>query len=165
MEYIIRKANIEDLPGIGEIYNQAISKKYQTGDTQPVQVADRIDWFKEHTFPDYPVYVIEYNKMICGWASISPYRKGRAALKKTVEISFYVHEQYFGKGFGSRLLEKIAEHSKEFGYKTIFAIVIEENQKSINLLKKYGFELWGRFPDVVETGDKIFSHCFYGKKI
>jgi L-amino acid N-acyltransferase YncA len=86
----IRTAKITDLGSIIEIYNQAMSSKFETADTLAIDPKDTISWFSSHQKDAYPVFVYEINNRIVGWISISPYRLDRKALRYTVEINYYV---------------------------------------------------------------------------
>ena len=101
----IRIANITDLERITEIYNQAVSSKFETADTDVFESKDRMDWFYGHPQNSYPIYVYELNGTVVGWISISPYRSGRKALRHTAEISYYVHSGFKRQGIGSKLVE------------------------------------------------------------
>jgi len=68
----IRLAQLEELPAIVEIYNQAIPSKQSTGDTQPVRVEDRMAWFTEHRPDEYPIFVVDVDGQVAGWCSLSP---------------------------------------------------------------------------------------------
>ena len=111
VNFVIRKANTEDLPKLTAIYNQAI-KARQTADTLPVSVADRRPWFDSHQQTNYPLFVIEKEGKVCGYSTLSKYRGGRPALRKTVEISYYLDRAYQRQGLGSQLLKHALEKSK-----------------------------------------------------
>ena len=161
----IRTASEKDLKEITEIFNQAINTGTSVAYTVELTVEERIDWLNTHTKNEYPVLVAENEERILGWVSVSPYREGRAALKKTVEISYFVHNKFKQKGIGSVLLNEMLKKVKQLGYTTVFAIVFDINSASINLLEKNGFVRWGFLPGVAEIDGKIISHIYYGKKL
>src|SRR5512134_2387268 len=101
----IRTAQIDDLPAIVEIYNQSIPSQQATGDTQPVRVEDRMAWFREHRPERHPLFVAEVDGQVVGWCSLSAYRPGRAALRYTAEISYYIALAYHRQGIGRALIE------------------------------------------------------------
>jgi len=165
MEINIRYALEKDMEDLVKIYNQAILSRTATGDITPFKTIEKKDWFLEHNKNNYPILTAEHNDKVVGWISISPYRKGREALRKTVEVSYYIENSFQRKGIGNKLLNEIIKVSKELGYKTIFTILFDINIGSIKLLKKNGFEKWGELPGVVEVDGNIFSHVYYGRKI
>ena len=131
----IRKAVIEDLPVLTDIYNQAI-KANQTADSSPMTTADRMSWFTAHQNPQFPLIVAVANNAVCGYATLSNYRGGRAALRKVVEISYYIHQDHQRKGLGTTLLQKSLVLAEELGFKHAVAILLETNSPSIHLLEK-----------------------------
>ncbi len=154
-----------DLPELVDIYNQAIRSGVATGHTQEFENVDRMNWFKNHDQSDYPIYVLELDHKIIGYGSLSPYRKGRQAMRTIAEVSFFLDEAYSGQGYGSVLLMKIIEDCPRLKIKTLLAILIDINEKSIGLLEKFGFQKWGHIPDVIEFEDKTCGHLIYGLKI
>ena len=161
----IRIANITDLEKITEIYNQAVLSKFETADMIEFKPEDRLEWFYSHTQNDYPIIVYEQNKTVVGWISISPYRNGRKALRFTAEISYYIHTDFKRKGIGGKLIEYVLSHSKALNIKTLFAIILDKNIASINLLKKFGFAEWGHMPDIADFDGEECGHVYYGRKV
>ena len=161
----IRFAVFDDLQSIVEIYNQAIKTGLKTADTTPFSVKDRIDWFKQYSSEKYPLIVaVEKNKVV-GYLTISDYRFGREALCHTAEVSFYLHFKYHKKGIASKLLKYAIELCPSLQVETLIAMLIQNNEGSIKLLEKFGFERWGCMPKIVEfKGDK-FDHLYYGLHI
>src|SRR5215216_3523552 len=98
---LIRLAQISDLPAIVDIYNQSIPSKQSTGDTQPVHVEDRLTWFEEHRPDAHPIFIAEVDGGVAGWCSLSAYRPGRAALRFTAEISYYIARDYHRQGIAT----------------------------------------------------------------
>jgi L-amino acid N-acyltransferase YncA len=101
---IIRLAQLDDLPAIVDIYNPSIPSQRATGDTQPVRVEDRLAWFAEHRPAEHPIFVSEVDGQVVGWCSLSPYRPGRAALRFTSEISYYITSAFHRQGIGTALV-------------------------------------------------------------
>src|SRR5512141_317698 len=102
---IIRLAQIEYLPAIVDIYNQSIPSRQSTRDTQPLRVEDRTTWFGEHRPDAHPIFVAVVEGQVAGWCSLSAYRPGRAALRFTAEISYYIALAYHRQGIATALLE------------------------------------------------------------
>lgn len=159
---LIRKS---DLSVVDEIYNQAIKLKFSTAHTVPLSGEERMLWFHEHDPATFPVYVYEENEAVAGYVFFSPYRKGRKALLSTAEISYYVNTAYFRRGIGSRLMEHAIKKAPEFGFKTLIAILMDPNTASIALLKKFGFELWGDMPGILEVDGGRYNHQYYGLQL
>jgi L-amino acid N-acyltransferase YncA len=159
---IIRLAQMNDLPAIVDIYNQAIPSKLSTGDTQPVRVEDKMTWFREHLPQEHPIYLAEVNRQVAGWCSLSPYRPGRAALRFTAEISYYIAIMHHRQGIGKALVEHAVAACPALQIRHLFAIVLEGNEASLKLLRKMGFEQWGYLPRVADFDGKEVGHLYYG---
>lgn len=162
---LIRLAQIDDLPAIVDIYNQSIPSRKSTGDTQPVRVEDRMTWFREHRPDEHPIFVAEVDGGVAGWCSLSPYRPGRAALRFTAEISYYIAYAYHRRGIASALVEHALAAGPGLQIRHLFAIVLEGNQASLKLLEKMGFEQWGYLPRVADFDGKEVGHLYYGRHV
>jgi L-amino acid N-acyltransferase YncA len=156
---------MDDLPAIVDIYNQSIPSKQATGDTQPVSVESRLAWFHEHRPEEHPIFVSEVDGQIAGWCSLSAYRPGRAALRFTAEISYYIAYAYHRQGIATALVKYAMAACPGVGIKHLFAILLEGNQASVNLLEKMGFERWGYLPRVADFDGKEVGHFYYGRHV
>lgn len=161
----IRLMNESDLPAINEIYNQAVAMKFSTAHIDPIPMDERMEWYHEHDPDHFPVYVWQESEQVYGWFSFSPYRKGRAALQSTAEISYYVHTRHLHRGIGTGLMKYGLSKAPLLGFKTLIAILLEPNIASIVLLKKFGFEIWGDVPRVAEIDGGEYNHQYYGLRI
>jgi phosphinothricin acetyltransferase len=159
---IIRLAQIDDLPAIVDIYNQAILSKQSTGDTQPLRVEDRMTWFAEHRPDEHPIFVADVDGQVAGWCSLSAYRPGRAALSFTAEISYYISYAYHRRGIATTLVEHAVATCPALQIRHIFAIVLEGNEASLKLLEKMGFEKWGYLPRVADFDGREVGQLYYG---
>jgi len=162
---IIRLAQQDDLPALVEIYNQAIQTKQSTGDLQPVTVDDRLTWFHAHPPEKYPIFAAEMDGQVAGWCSLSAYRQGRGAFRHTAEISYYISFAHHRRGIGSALVEHALSACPALQIRHVFAIVLENNQASLRLLKKMGFEKWGYLPQVADFDGKEVGHLYYGRHV
>ena len=162
---IIRLAQIDDLPAIVDIYNQSIPSKQSTGDTQPLRVEDRMIWFREHLPEKHPIFVAEVDGQAAGWCSLSAYRPGRAALRFTAEISYYIGLAYHRQGIATALVEHALAACPRPQIRHLFAIVLEGNGASLKLLEKMGFEQWGYLPRVADFDGKEVGHLYYGRHV
>ena len=98
----------------------------------------RLDWFTAHSVDEYPIYVCGADDgQVLGWLSLSLYR-GRPALARTAEVSYYVDYACHGKGIGSALMQVAITECPRLGKKVLVAILLEWNIPSIKLLEKFG---------------------------
>jgi len=161
----IRVAELDDLPAIVEIYNQAVPSFRSTARTAPVTVADRKTWFHEHEPQKHPIFVAELNGCVIGWCSLSIYRPGRPALRFTAELSYYVDTDHQRQGVGSELVNHALEVSPTLGIKNIIAVLIDRNDASRKLLEKLGFQKWGYLPRVLDFNGQECGEFYYGKRV
>lgn len=162
----IRLARAEDLPAIVDIYNQAIRMRCATGDLVELAWQDRRQWLDEHLLDRHPLWVaIAEDGSIEGWCCLSAWRPGRQALRFTIEISYYVHENHRRSGIGRAMVAHGMEQAKLLGYRTVLALLLEINLASIALLEQFGFSLWGNLPAAAEIDGRECSHLIYGRKI
>jgi L-amino acid N-acyltransferase YncA len=161
----IRFAQIDDLPAIVDIYNQSIPSKQSTGDTHPVRAEDRIAWFGEHRPDEHPILVADVEGQVVGWCSLSAYRPGRAALRFTAEISYYIDPAYHRRGIGTALIQHALAACPALEIRHLFAIVLEGNAASLKLLEKLGFEQWGYLPRVADFDGKEVGHFYCGRHV
>jgi L-amino acid N-acyltransferase YncA len=161
----IRIAQYKDLKSIVEIYNQAISVGQKTADITSVKIKDKIQWFKDHRAKKYPILVAEKNNKVIGYLSISPYRPGRMALKYSAEVSYFINFKNHRQGVASNLLRKAIELCPELSIKTLFAILIDTNESSVNLLEKFGFKQWGHLPKIAMFDEIEVGQYYYGLRI
>ncbi len=161
----IRIATHSDLKSIIEIYNQAVDEAFCTADLDYVTVSAREDWFKQHTPHQYPIFVAENKNVISGWCSLTPHRPGRKALESIAEISFYIHNRFRRQGVGKQLIEYSLQEAPKLGFKNLYALLIDINHASINILKKHGFTQWGHLPEIADFNGKICGQFIYGKRL
>ena len=165
MERIIRRIEIADLEAANEIYNQAVRSKYQTAETEETSLGYRRHWYEEHLSGNNSVFVIEDLREVVGWVSLSEYRKGRKALRFTLEVSFYIRKDKQGQGVGTQLLRYVIDRAREINIKTLIAILLEPNTASIRLLEKFNFQKWGDMPNAAEFDGLECNHQYYGLRI
>lgn len=158
----IRIAARKDLEALVVIYNQAIKAGRKTAHLTVFQTEERLDWFKSHSTRQYPIFVAELENKVLGYSSLSPYRAERLALSGTAEISYYVHFDYHNQGIGTTLVNKTLEHAREIGLEKLIAILLNENEASIKLLNKSGFQEWGKMPGVAKFGEDRLDHLYFG---
>ena len=161
----IRIAKLEELQGMVDIYNQAITAGQKTADITPNATDDRKKWFKDHPPDKYPILVAEEGQLIVGYLTISAYRPGRMALRHTAEVSFFVHSEHHRQGIATRLLQYGIDMCPSLQIKTLLAILIDSNRDSNRLLEKFSFKKWGHMPRVAEFEGVEVGHLYYGLRI
>ncbi|CAN5183694.1 GNAT family N-acetyltransferase [soil metagenome] len=147
----IRPAEAQDIPVIREIYNYFVTRSTATFADQEETLDQRKAWFDNHVSNNLPVLVAQSDGRVIGWASLSFYHQ-RSAYRQSVELSFYIDHEYLSRGIGKQLTERLIHSARENGYHCILSLVCSENDASIALLNKFGFETVG---DLKEVGRKF----------
>ncbi len=151
----IRKATVEDVTAITEIYNEAILNTTATFDTQPKNIAEQQIWFSNHQ-PRHPILVAQQNDQVVGWASLSKW-SDRCAYSDTAEASLYVKKEYRAKGIGRQLLKMLIDDGRNIGLHTVIARITGDNQASRHLFKSMGFEDIGVMREVGRKFGKLLD--------
>tara|TARA_R110000772_G_scaffold47928_11_gene109372 strand:- start:2827 stop:3324 length:498 start_codon:yes stop_codon:yes gene_type:complete len=162
---MIKVARPENYRDIIRIYNQAVDTGIQTADADRVSVDEKEAWLDLHTGEHYVIYVILKDELVAGYLALSPYRHGRSAFYNTVELSYYLDTQYQGRGLGTQLLEHAIAHCPALHIETLLAILLSCNTASINLLEKFGFQLWGSMPGIGKLKSGKVDHLYYGRNL
>ncbi len=158
----IRFARKNDLSAILDIFNQAIRSRNACGFMEEVDLEERQDWFAFHNENLHPIYTAELDGRVIGYGSLSPYRPGRKAMRKVVEVSFFLDYNHHKEGIGSVLLKHMMADCPRLGIESLIAILLDTNHGSIALLKKHGFEEWGRMPGIIHFENKVCDHLYFG---
>ncbi|WP_319526074.1 GNAT family N-acetyltransferase [uncultured Desulfosarcina sp.] len=160
----MRIATENDLKDIVSIYNSTISTRLSTADTTEVSVESRLEWFRQHDPQNRPLLVHEDNDKVVGWVSFQSFY-GRTAYNHTAEISIYISTEYRGKGLGRSLLAESLRLTKQLRIKTVVCFIFSHNIPSIKLFRSFGFEEWGKLPNVAEMDGKEYSLSIIGKRV
>jgi phosphinothricin acetyltransferase len=151
----IRRAKLEDIEEITEIYNEAILKTVATFDHQQKTIEEQKKWFKKHGDSN-PIIVAEKDGILVGWGALSRW-SDRCAYSATSEISLYVLEEHQGKGIGKKLMSQLIEEGKKCKIHTIIARITEGNNKSIHLHESAGFKHIGIMKEVGFKFEKLLD--------
>ena len=160
----IRLAEDRDLGALVEIYNQAVRAR-STADTEPVTIEERRGWFAAHPPVRRPILAATLGEKVIGWASLSDYRPGRQALRHTAEISYFVDEGQRRQGVAKELVGDCIERCPALEIRSLFAILLENNQASIRLLEGFGFERWAHLPRIAAFDGSEIGQFYYGRRI
>jgi len=160
----MRNATEKDLPRIVGIYNSTVPTRLATADTEPVSVESKRPWFLAHTPDRHPILVHEEAGKVIGWVSFQPFY-GRPAYDHTAEISIYLAPEARGMGLGKQLLREAMDMTLDLGIKTLLGFIFSHNEPSIRLFCGFGFEEWGKFPDIAEMDGREYSLSILGLRL
>jgi L-amino acid N-acyltransferase YncA len=151
----IRRAELEDLEAITEIYNEAILTTTATFDTEPKLVAERTEWLKSHD-QRHPVLVALVGDRIVGWSALSRW-SDRRAYDDTAETSFYVKSEFRGRGIGRKLKQATIEEASRLGFHTLIARVADGSEESLHLNQSMGFVHVGTLKEVGRKFERLID--------
>jgi acetyltransferase len=60
---------------------------------------------------------------------------------KSGELAFIIGDKWQGLGLGTKMVDYVLEIANEMGVETVYAIMLSDNQRALNLTKKMGFKL------------------------
>lgn len=157
-------AQVSDLPKIVSTYNSTIASRLVTADLETVTVESKQTWFNAHSSNKRPLWVVEVNEVYAGWMSFNSFY-GRPAYDGTVEVSIYLEEKMRGKGLGKICLQKAFDVCTELNIKTLLGFIFDNNEASLQLFYKMGFEKWAHLPKIANMGDAERGLIILGKRI
>ncbi len=145
---LIRPATRADLPGILAIYNEAVLNTTASYDYEPHTLEHRRAWFEDHEKNNYPIFVAVNNQdQVMGWSALNRFHD-RAGYRFTAENSVYVAADQRGNGIGSMLMPPLIDSAKTRGLRAIMALIDANNEPSIRLHSRFGFERVGLLKQV-----------------
>jgi phosphinothricin acetyltransferase len=157
IQVIIRKAQLEDLPELLEIYNYEVKNGVATFDLEPKTLEERRVWFDAHNVGNHPLIVAEIDGNVAGYASLSMYRE-KEAYSATVELSIYISPDYRNRHVATRLMEVILDMArKDDTIHNVVSVITSGNEASTRLHEKFDFTFCGTMPEVGTKFGKMLS--------
>jgi L-amino acid N-acyltransferase YncA len=98
----------------------------------------------------------------CGFCYISQYKK-RQAYDRTAEVSLYLKPEYTGMGIGKLALGFLEKVAIEKGISVLIGIISGDNENSIKLFEKQGYDKCAHYKQVGEKFNKILDVVSYQK--
>ena len=161
---MIRKAAEHDLSAIKDIYNYAVLNTTATYDINPRDDKYFADMLSEHT-GKYLLAVYEDNGDIIGYVALSQFSR-RDAYDITAELSVYVKADCQSKHIGTQLMEYALSYAQtENRFLTIVSLITSDNEHSIYLHKKFGFEFGGKIKNAGFKFNRILGVDIYYKNL
>jgi L-amino acid N-acyltransferase YncA len=148
MDIRIRNATEADLPAIVDIYNQSIPGGWSTGDTKPIAVADRIEWYQMFDPTRRPIWVAEADGRVVATAYLTSFWGGRPAFDATAEVSVYVATAYHRQGIGRRLKEFVIGECPRLGVTMLLSLHFDHNEATETINKSLGFQKMGHLTEI-----------------
>ncbi|MDD3444986.1 MAG: GNAT family N-acetyltransferase [Zavarzinia sp.] len=143
----IRDATEADLPGILAIYNDAVLNTTAIWNETPVDLDNRLAWWRGRRAQDYPVLVAAEDGDIVGYASFGDWR-AFDGYRHTVEHSIYLAPGAQALGVGRKLMEPLIDRARALGKHVMVAGIEAGNEVSIRFHERLGFVVVGHLREV-----------------
>ena len=144
----IRPAVVADLPGVTEIYADAVRFGTATFELVPPDLAEMTRRFQVLVDGGFPYVVAILEGRVAGYAYAGPYRP-RPAYRFTVENSVYLQPAIHRRGVGRQLLERLIADCEQRGFRQMIAVIGDSaNAASIGVHSRCGFRMIGTHPHV-----------------
>lgn len=138
----IRLIEPADATAIKEIYNYEVVHDVRTFDMVPRSDEEQAAWMARH-HGSHPAIVavatVDGHDAVVGFGALSPYRD-RPAYATSVEDSVYVDHRHRGQGIGRAILTELISLGRNHGFHTIIARIVADNEASVVLHERCGFE-------------------------
>lgn len=151
-----------DMPFVKEIYD------YYTLNTTVVYFIQCVSIEELKAFipignPQYQSFLIQTNQgEPCGFCYFSRFR-AREAFRISVELTIYFKPEFTGKGYGRQVLEWVEPIIRETGFSNIVALIAGDNEASIHLFERCGYECCAHIKQVAEKFGKKLDLKMYQK--
>ena len=143
----IRPATVDDLPGILDIYNDAILHTTAVYQYRPHTLAMRTAWYMEKVAEGFPVFVAVSDAQIVGFSALGHFRRA-PAYHYAVENTVYVATNHRRRGIGRAVMEPVIEAARRLDKHAILAGVDATNTASLALHLALGFVEVAHFKQV-----------------
>ncbi|MFB9326875.1 GNAT family N-acetyltransferase [Paenibacillus aurantiacus] len=97
--------------------------------------------------PRYKTYVIEVEGEIAGYALFTQH-KNKQAYDVTAEVTVYLAPEQVGKRIGPAAVAFLEEEARRIGFHTLVATICTENERSIRLFERLGYEKCAHFREI-----------------
>lgn len=97
--------------------------------------------------PRYKTYVIEDEGQVAGYALFTQH-KNKQAYDVTAEVTVYLAPEQVGKRLGPAAVAFLEEEARRIGFHTLVATICTENERSIRLFERLGYEKCAHFKEV-----------------
>lgn len=162
MNFSVRDATEADLPGILDIYNEAIRSTLAVFTEQETTLDERRSWFRQRTGAGYPILVAETAGRVLGFSTFGDFRAW-PGYRHTVEHSVYVHSDARRHGLGAALVTPLLDRAEALDKHVIIAGIEAANTASIALHERIGFERIGVMREVGEKFGRWLDLLFMQK--
>lgn len=147
--------------GVLELLNAAILNTTARYEYLPWTLSSLEAWFQDKADGNYPVLgAFSSHSDLLGFASYGPFRT-LPANRYSLEHSVYVNHKYQGQGIAQALMQQLIEEAQQQGYHVLIGAIDAQNQASIALHQKLGFQHAGTLSQVGYKFDRWLDLALY----
>jgi L-amino acid N-acyltransferase YncA len=154
-----KRVDEADLPVVLDIYNHYILTTTATFRLQPITM----ETLRTFIFVNHHRYgaCLIYNRgEIAGFCFLTQY-KGVEAYDRTAEMGVYLKPAFTRRGLGAEAVRHLEQAAAANGVKVVIASISGENEASIKLFRKLGYEECGHFKRVGEKWGRVIDVVWF----
>jgi phosphinothricin acetyltransferase len=145
---VIRSAEAADIAAITAIYAHAVQYGTASFEINPPDESEMASRFRRLADAGLPYLVAELDGTVRGYAYAGLYRT-RVAYRCTLEDSIYIAPEFYGRGIGRALIDRLLAEATAQGFRQMIAVIGDSAQiASIALHRAAGFRMVGTFEAV-----------------
>ncbi len=148
-----------DLQIVKEIYDYYILNTTATFHTECITIGELRETIPI-SHPKYTSFLIQNDRQTCGFCYTCAFKK-RQAYDRSAEVTIYLKPDFFGVGIGTMTLKMMEQVARSNGIKVLIGIISGENQPSIRLFEKCGYEKCGHYRQVGEKFGRLLDVVSY----
>jgi len=144
-----------DLEEVKDIYNHYILHSTATFHTECITIGELRETIPI-SHPKYKSFLIRADGQTCGFCYTCAFKK-RQAYDRCAELTIYLKPAFFGRGIGTMTMQMMEQVAQSSGIKVLIGIISGENQPSIRLFEKCGYEKCGHYRQVGEKFGRVLD--------
>ncbi|MDF2523867.1 MAG: Phosphinothricin N-acetyltransferase [Clostridiales bacterium] len=145
-EFIFHEAGEKHIEDLLNIYNYYVLYTTATFHAKPLTEEAMRSLIFFHN-PKYKTFVMIKDDVLIGYVLLTQH-KSREAYDRTGEVTVYLKPDYIGAGVGSLAVKYIEEFAKQKDFHVLVATICGENQKSIKVFERNGYEKCAHYKQV-----------------
>ncbi|MDF2590857.1 MAG: hypothetical protein K0S75_323 [Clostridia bacterium] len=145
-DYTFQEVKEEHVSDLLEIYNYYVLNTTATFHSKPLteEAMKGLVFFHDEK---YRTFLIQKDDVISGYVLLTQH-KSREAYDRTGEVTVYLRPDNIGSGIGSLAVGYIEKFAKDKGFHVLVATICGENEKSIKVFERNGYEKCAHYKQV-----------------
>ncbi len=160
---LIRPIMPQDYEDCLAIYNDYVKNSLFTLEITPLTLSDFSER-AERIRKAFPYYVCEADGNIVGYCYLDHFNP-REGYRYACDVSIYTDRSAQGKGYAHSLYQTVEQAAREKGFRTVFAIITDVNERSRRFHASHGFSLAAHFPRIAEKNGTVLGSEYWRKDL